>query len=143
MDTCVKTPLFDHFEAQTIKMFLMLFIAAGLAKRRHSKRKSRAQSSNAIETRRRTKREAEEHDLHRRASPIIEPELKQGADHSNCKKSYRYSPPKEEPRNVEPKTTDLGEPLDEDPPGIEMNFGEGFPMDPLDDPLAIDMHEYR
>ena len=137
-------PLFNHFEAQTIKMFLMLFIAAGLAKRRHAKGRSRVQSSNTIENRRRTKREPEEHGLHKRAAvPTIEPELKQEADQSSRKKSYRHLTPKEEPQMVEPKIADPIEPLDEDPPGIEMNFGEGFPMDPLDDPLAIDMHEYR
>ena len=33
--------------------------------------------------------------------------------------------------------------VDDEPPGVEMDLGEGFPMDPLDDPLAVDMHEYR
>ena len=204
--------LFGHFESVTINMFFVLFCAAALAKRHHSKRRSRSEARHILE-KQTFQRQAEENDdeqfrdgngdsgkssrrrkshrgdskktrsdrspdshanrnldaqsfesskakqeLTKLETAKAKQEMKKTQTVKETKNTQTVKETKKTEAVKETKKTEAArnkqetrtEPVEADfvdddaePPGIEMDLGEGFPMDPLDDPLAVDMHEYR
>ena len=144
-------------------MIFVLLFASALAKKHHSRRKERSgiqENVGSIEN------EIEEGNLRKsdrksrkgkksRGEGTMKVKTHAETSHSESKLSEDpseksdineiqndYQQRMEAPREVNGNTVEeiYG---DEEPQAVEMDLGEGFPMDPADDPLAVDMHEYR